>query len=225
MRVTAEVLFALCIASPLVFAGMVWLTRAGPRRAGAALAGCATAAVFSVGWDALAAKLGWWHYPSSGDLLATLAFSTTCAFLFGGAAGLAGWRIMRAMEWTGAITCKAPIRGRWGGPPSGVAGGGIKAAQDLAFAPRGKAVLPELVRQDIPELEVKAAGAGGSTPSDQPPPVADPTKPPVTPPATTEPKKKSGCGCQTDGDGGALALAGGLGVVALVLRRRNQRSK
>ena len=104
MRVTAEVLFALCIASPLVFAGMVWLTRAGPRRAGAALAGCATAAVFSVGWDALAAKLGWWHYPSSGDLLATLAFSTTCAFLFGGAAGLAGWRIMRAMEWTGAIT-------------------------------------------------------------------------------------------------------------------------
>lgn len=104
MRVTAEVLFALCLASPLVFAAMVWLTRAGPKRAAAALAGCATAAVFSVGWDALAARLGWWNYPSSGDLLATLAFSTTCAFLFGGAAGLAGWRIMRAMEWTGAIT-------------------------------------------------------------------------------------------------------------------------
>lgn len=101
---TAEVLLALCVASPVAFAAMVWLTRAGPKRAAAALAGCATAAVFNVGWDALAAQLGWWTYPSSGDLLATLAFSTTCAFLFGGAAGLAGWRIMRAMEWTGAIT-------------------------------------------------------------------------------------------------------------------------
>lgn len=100
----AIVLLLLCVASPLVFAGMVWLTRAGPKRAAAALAGCATAAVFSVGWDALAAKLGWWHYPSSGDLLATLALSITCAFIFGGAAGLAGWRIIRAMEWTGAFT-------------------------------------------------------------------------------------------------------------------------
>jgi hypothetical protein len=68
------------------------------------LAGCVTAAVFSVGWDALAVRMGWWSYPASGGLLSTMAVSITVAFLFGGAAGLAGWRMMRAMGWTGAIT-------------------------------------------------------------------------------------------------------------------------
>ena len=100
----ASVLLAVSLVSPLIFAGMVWLTRAGAKRSMAALAGCAAAAVISVGWDALAARLGWWSYPSSGDLLTTLAVSTTVAFLFGGVAGLIGWRMMRAMGWTGAVT-------------------------------------------------------------------------------------------------------------------------
>lgn len=26
-------------------------------------------------------------------------------------------------EWTGPVTCANPVRGRWGGPPSGVTGG------------------------------------------------------------------------------------------------------
>jgi hypothetical protein len=60
-------------------------------------------------------------------------------------------------EWTGAIACKDPRRGIWGGPPAGESGGGVKAAMDLAFAPRGAVQLPALVRQDIPELEVKAS--------------------------------------------------------------------
>lgn len=102
--VTADLLLALCVASPATFVAMLWLTRAGAKRATAALAGCATAAVFSVGWDALAARMGWWSYPSSGDLLTTLTVSITVAFLFGGVAGLAGWRMMRAMGWTGAVT-------------------------------------------------------------------------------------------------------------------------
>ena len=100
----ASVLLAVSLVSPAIFAGMVWLTRAGAKRAMSALAGCAAAAVISVGWDALAARLGWWSYPSSSDLLTTLAVSTTVAFLFGGVAGLAGWRMMRAMGWTGAVT-------------------------------------------------------------------------------------------------------------------------
>jgi hypothetical protein len=65
-------------------------------------------------------------------------------------------------EWTGPITCQNPIRGRWGGPPNGVTGGGVKPALDLAFAKRGEAKLPELVRQDIPEIEGDdGEGAGG----------------------------------------------------------------
>ena len=125
-------------------------------------------------------------------------------------------------EWTGPIACKNPVRGRWGGPPAGVAGGGIKPGLDLAFAKRGEAKLPELVRADVPEIDVKAAAPG---PTATPPPVAGTTDKPATPPAAGAPaKKKSGCGCSTDGgEGSALGLLGGLGVAALVTRRRRRR--
>ena len=44
--------------------------------------------------------------------------------------------------------------------------------------------------------------------------------PPGDPPA---PKKKSGCGCAAEGgEGAGLALVGGLGVAALVTRRRRR---
>jgi hypothetical protein len=112
-------------------------------------------------------------------------------------------------EWTGPITCQNPIRGRWGGPPNGVTGGGVKPALDLAFAKRGEAKLPELVRQDIPEIEVTMVKAPVGN---APPPTAGtatpPTTPTATPPATEAPKKKSGCGCQTDGGAGHGAGAG-----------------
>jgi hypothetical protein len=39
--------------------------------------------------------------------------------------------------WTGPIACSNPVRGRWGGPPQGGRPGPL-AAQDTAFAPRGK---------------------------------------------------------------------------------------
>jgi MYXO-CTERM domain-containing protein len=97
----------------------------------------------------------------------------------------------------------------------------VKPALDLAFAKRGEAKLPELVRQDIPEIEVTMVKAPvGSAP----PPAGTATPPTATPPATDAPKKKSGCGCQTDGGAGAaLGLVGGLGVAALVTRRRRRR--
>jgi len=123
-------------------------------------------------------------------------------------------------EWTGPITCKDPVRGRWGGPPSGVTGGGVKPALDLAFAPRGQAKLPELVRQDVPEIDVKASAATASAPTPTPRDQLPKTLPPGDPPA---PKKKSGCGCATEGgEGAGLALVGGLGVAALVTRRRRR---
>ncbi len=123
-------------------------------------------------------------------------------------------------EWTGPITCKDPVRGRWGGPPSGVTGGGVKPALDLAFAPRGAAKLPELVKQDVPEIEVKAVAGSAATPTPTPRDQLPKTLPPGDPPA---PKKKSGCGCAAEGgEGAGLALVGGLGVAALVTRRRRR---
>jgi MYXO-CTERM domain-containing protein len=123
-------------------------------------------------------------------------------------------------EWTGAIACKDPKRGIWGGPPGG-GGGGAKPALDLAFAPRGKKELPTMVRQDIPELEVKAAGGTGPSTA---PPANGKTEPATgTSDQKTDTKKKTGCGCATgtgEGLAGSLALAAAL---ALTLRRRNRR--
>jgi hypothetical protein len=109
--VSANLLLAVCIASPLLFTAMLWLTRAGPRRATAALAACAAAAVFSLCWDALAASMGWWTYPTSGEFLPTLALALACGFGFGGAAALLGWRMIRSGGWFGAATFLAAFVG------------------------------------------------------------------------------------------------------------------
>jgi len=87
-----------------VFAAVVWLTRAGSRRAMGALAGGVVAALFNIAWDSLARQQDWWTYPDTNDVLATLALALSVAFVFGGAAGLIGWRMMRAMGWTGVAT-------------------------------------------------------------------------------------------------------------------------
>jgi len=115
-------------------------------------------------------------------------------------------------EWTGPIECASPRRGRWGGPPRGESYAGAKAGRDLAFAPRGQVDLARMVVGDVPELEVKAAGAApaGATP-------ATPKKPYDKAGPATE---KTGCGCRSDegGEGGAVlaALAGFL----MICRRR-----
>jgi hypothetical protein len=57
--------------------------------------------------------------------------------------------------WTGPITCNNPVRGRWGGPPSGQSNE-VTAALDLAFAPRGKVKLANLVTHDVDEIGLKA---------------------------------------------------------------------
>ena len=109
-------------------------------------------------------------------------------------------------EWTGPIECLNPIRGRWGGPPAGQSGGNIQAAQDLAFAPRGKVYLPAMVAEDVPEIGV-VAGA----------------PPPVNRPVGAEPGKikgkASGCGgCATSTGAGGLALV----LMALVAAARRR---
>jgi len=106
--------------------------------------------------------------------------------------------------WAGPIACESPIRGRWGGPPDGsdIAEGEAKPATDIAFAPRGKVQLPNLVAQDVPEIGVKAGvplpgGAGFH-------------------------RKPQGCGC-TAGDAGGFAGGAVLaGLVMLLLRRRRR---
>jgi hypothetical protein len=100
--------------------------------------------------------------------------------------------------WTGPIACESPRRGVWGGPPDGqeVAS---QAATNLAFAPRGRIRLPDLVKSDIPELGVKQG---------------------VPLPASYT-QRPRGCGCASGGDAGGIA--GGLLFALAVLRTRRFR--
>ena len=111
-------------------------------------------------------------------------------------------------QWTGPVACLTPRRGIWGGPPSGSEiAAGPQAATNVAFAPRGKIQLPNLVAQDVPEINVKQGvplpGGAGFT------------------------NRPQGCGCATTdvgsaAGGGLLAL---LTIVALHRRRRDQESQ
>ncbi|HEX7842235.1 MAG TPA: DUF2330 domain-containing protein [Kofleriaceae bacterium] len=119
--------------------------------------------------------------------------------------------------WTGPIACANPVRGRWGGPPPGqqIANPGIQPAVNLAFAPRGKVQLPNLVAQDIPELAVQQ---GVPLPVAAPVPTAPPPAP--VPGGAAFHEKPQGCGCNTGGPSPTALLLVVVVVVAAVLRRR-----
>jgi len=129
--------------------------------------------------------------------------------------------------WEGPIKCKDPVRGRWGGPPSG---GQPKTepAKDLAFAQRGSIELKELIREDVPEIGVmmvaKAAETKAVIDGEEPSPD---TKPAATAPADAGPPKgsassnvRAACSCSAeDSDTGALGLLSLLGLLGLRRRR------
>ncbi len=98
----------------------------------------------------------------------------------------------------------------------------MMTAQNTAFAPRGKAQLPVLVAQDVPEIEVRAAGAAAPT-AGMAEPGTSPRAAHGEPPGAA-PKKTSSCGCQSSEGAGSGALLG-LGVALLLRRRRPGRGR
>lgn len=121
--------------------------------------------------------------------------------------------------WTGPIECENPVRNRWGGPPAGSRPHETQPATDLAYAPRGSITLPEMLRQDVPELEITGVEAALTA--------AQPTAPtptgvgPTTTGATTQAEAEGcgGCaltGARSAGTTAALALV----VFAWLARRR-----
>jgi MYXO-CTERM domain-containing protein len=122
-------------------------------------------------------------------------------------------------RWQGAVACENPQFGVWGGPP----GGGTKppmAAAKLAMAPRGGLALPKLLREDVPDLGIKAdfTGLPGTAPSP-----AETTAPAASSEPPPAPRPKS-CGCNVVSGEGALAsglaASGLLGLLAVRRRRR-----
>jgi len=60
-------------------------------------------------------------------------------------------------RWQGAVSCPSPRFGVWGGPPAGQAGSTApRAAAKLAFVPRGGVELASFVREDVPDLSLRA---------------------------------------------------------------------
>jgi len=62
--------------------------------------------------------------------------------------------------WEGAVKCKSPRYGVWGGPPGqGYDPGGagpVEAAQDLANSPRGRVKLPAVIESGLPAFGIPA---------------------------------------------------------------------
>ena len=106
-------------------------------------------------------------------------------------------------SWTGPMACESPRRGIWGGPPDGNRPLD-QAATNIAFAPRGRVSLPNLVSQDIPEIGVKQGvplpGGGGFS------------------------GRPQGCGCATSDIGGVAGGAAFAGLALVMLRRRRRSS-
>jgi hypothetical protein len=98
--------------------------------------------------------------------------------------------------WTGPIACAHPQRGVCGGPPDGSAQQVI-AASKLAFAPRGRMQLAQVIGRDLWEIGVKKERPAGFA------------KPPASGGA-----KAMGFGM------GALAALGLLGLTSLIRRKR-----
>ncbi|MBL9015516.1 MAG: DUF2330 domain-containing protein [Myxococcales bacterium] len=125
-------------------------------------------------------------------------------------------------RWTGPLACEKPVRGRWGGPPRGTAGGGVKPALELAFAPRGAVKLAEAVLHDVPEIDLVVGPARPVDPT-APRPASDVGSGSGSgsgsdAKAGGSPEKKRGCGCAAN-DSTGLPLAFG-GLAWLVARRR-----
>jgi hypothetical protein len=74
--------------------------------------------------------------------------------------------------WTGPIACKSPQRGIWGGPPDGSDPSQVIAASKLAFVPRGKLPLGQVIGRDLWEINFKKESAPAQKPGGfaQPPP-------------------------------------------------------
>jgi hypothetical protein len=66
--------------------------------------------------------------------------------------------------WTGPIKCSAPHRGVWGGPPDGSSTATIGASK-VAFAPRGKLALGQVIGRDLWEIGFKKQAARPAVPA------------------------------------------------------------
>jgi len=93
------------IATAILFAVIAYFTRATLRRIVGALVGSIPLIPMVMFYDSIAARLGWWHYPSVTEgSRAPLAWYIAAALFYGAGLGLIGWRIIRRFGRRGLIS-------------------------------------------------------------------------------------------------------------------------
>lgn len=172
---------------------------------------------------------------SEGQLEQTASFSSLNNFQ--------GRYIIRH-PWTGAVNCPNPRRGIWGGPPGGQTPK-PSAAQNTAFAPRGKVPLSTFVKSDPTGRTLTTKGdpmglaasigqgqQGAKTAPDPVPsatatapvPNTTPTPAPTTTPSAPPPSGGCGaCAVEPPRDEAATGWLALLGVLWLRRRRATRR--
>jgi len=91
------------VATTTMFAIVAFVTRATPRRVLGALVAAIPVIPLVMFFDAIAARLGWWHYPSVTTGNAPLAWHIAAAVWYGAALGLVGWRVIRRFGTRGLV--------------------------------------------------------------------------------------------------------------------------
>src|SRR5574341_1713 len=91
------------ISTAIMFAVCVFFTRATLWRMVAVCVGAAPIIPLVMLYDAIAARLGWWHYPAVAAGRAPLAWYVAAALFYGAALGLVGWRVIRRFGRRGLI--------------------------------------------------------------------------------------------------------------------------
>jgi len=87
----------------IIFAVVVFLSRAGLRRTVGALVASIPIIPMVMSYDRIASHFGWWHYPSVTAANAPLAWYVAAALGYGAAFGLVGWRVIRRWEIRGLL--------------------------------------------------------------------------------------------------------------------------
>ena len=99
---TAQQVAWITLAYAVELAGVIYFTRAGPRRVGGAIAGGLAGGLFFIGMVALGETLGWWHwqYPVPFTVgFAVLGYGGTVVSLV--PLYLISWRVARRFGWSG----------------------------------------------------------------------------------------------------------------------------
>jgi hypothetical protein len=144
--------------------------------------------------------------------------------------------------WTGAIRCKTPQRGIWGGPPNGN-DPGVSPAAKIGFLPRGGNVtLGSFVRGAVPPESFLSAGGptpvlaipadtggsdgGAAAPDDGGPIDASAGVPDAAPSPPATPPPEGGCaGCSTAPKTGDFVAAGACAFAFVAMMRRSRRRR